>query len=53
MLCLNPLIAAIASGNTAVIKPSELTPASGELVKILVERTFSSDEVAVFLGEKI
>ena len=52
MLCLNPLIAAIASGNTAVIKPSELTPASGELVKKLVERTFSSDEVAVFLGEK-
>ena len=52
MLCLNPLIAAIASGNTAVIKPSELTPASGELVKKLVENTFSSDEVAVFLGEK-
>ncbi|RPG57295.1 MAG: aldehyde dehydrogenase family protein, partial [Flavobacteriales bacterium TMED96] len=52
MLCLNPLIAAIASGNTAVIKPSELTPASGELVKKLVEKTFSSDEVAVFLGEK-
>ncbi len=52
MLCLNPLIAAIASGNTAIIKPSELTPASGELVKTLIEKTFSSDEVAVFLGEK-
>ena len=52
MLCLNPLIAAISSGNTAVIKPSELTPASGELVKKLIEKTFSSDEVAVFLGEK-
>ena len=52
MLCLNPLIAAISSGNTAVIKPSELTPASGKLVKKLIEKTFSSDEVAVFLGEK-
>ena len=52
MLCLNPLIAAIASGNTAIIKPSELTPASGKLVKKLVEKTFSPDEVAVFLGEK-
>ena len=52
MLCLNPLIAAISSGNTAVIKPSELTPASGELVKRLIEKTFPSDEVAVFLGEK-
>ena len=52
MLCLNPLIAAISSGNTAVVKPSELTPASGKLVKKLIEKTFSSDEVAVFLGEK-
>ena len=52
MLCLNPLIAAISSGNTAVLKPSELTPASGDLVKKLIEKTFSSDEVAVFLGEK-
>ena len=52
MLCLNPLIAAISSGNTAIIKPSELTPASGKLVKKLIEKTFSPDEVAVFLGEK-
>ena len=52
MLCLNPLIAAISSGNTAIIKPSELTPESGQLVKKLVEKTFSPDEVAVFLGEK-
>tara|TARA_Y100000817_G_scaffold204917_1_gene160604 strand:- start:26 stop:1423 length:1398 start_codon:yes stop_codon:yes gene_type:complete len=52
MLCLNPLIAAISSGNTAIIKPSELTPASGEFMKKLIEKTFSSDEVAVFLGEK-
>ena len=33
MLCLNPLIAAISSGITALIKPSELTPASGEFLK--------------------
>ena len=52
MLCLNPLIAAISSGNTAIIKPSELTPASGELLKKLIEKTFSPDEVSVFLGEK-
>ncbi len=52
MLCLNPLIAAISSGNTEIIKPSELTPASGEFMKKLIEKTFSSDEVAVFLGEK-
>jgi len=52
MLCLNPLIAAISSGNTAIIKPSELTPASGEFIKKLIEKTFSPAEVAVFLGEK-
>jgi len=52
MLCLNPLIAALSSGNTAIIKPSELTPASGEFVKKLIEKTFLPDEVAVFLGEK-
>ena len=52
MLCLNPLIAAISSGNTAIIKPSELTPASGELLKKLIEKTFPTNEVAVFLGEK-
>ena len=52
MLCLNPLIATLSSGNTAIIKPSELTPASGEFVKKLIEKTFLPDEVAVFLGEK-
>ena len=52
MLCLNPLIAAIAAGNTAIIKPSELTPESGRVVKSLVKKTFEENEVAVFLGEK-
>ena len=52
LLCLNPLIAAIASGNTAVIKPSEFTPASGAFLKKLIERTFDPNEVAVVLGDE-
>ena len=52
LLCLNPLIAAIASGNTAVIKPSEFTPASGAFLKKLIERTFDPSEVAVVLGDE-
>ena len=52
MLGLNPLIAAIASGNTAVIKPSEFAPASGQFLKKLVEKTFSKNEVAVLLGDQ-
>ena len=52
LLCLNPLIAAIASGNTAVIKPSEFTPASGAFLKKLIERTFDPSEVSVVLGDE-
>jgi|TARA_B110000914_G_C15513496_1_gene472085 aldehyde dehydrogenase (NAD+) len=52
LLCLNPLIAAIAAGNTAVIKPSEFTPASGAFLKKLVEKTFKDNEVAVVLGNQ-
>ena len=52
LLCLNPLIAAIAAGNTVIIKPSEFAPASSLFIKRLVEKTFSSSEVAVVLGDK-
>ena len=52
LLCLNPLIAAIASGNTAVIKPSEFTAASGVFLKKLIEMTFDPNEVAVVLGDE-
>jgi aldehyde dehydrogenase (NAD+) len=52
MLCLNPLIAAIAAGNTAIIKPSELTPESGKVLQELIKRTFSENEASVILGEK-
>ena len=52
LLCLNPLIAAIAAGNTAIIKPSEFTPKSGAFVKKLIEKTFKEDEVAVVLGDQ-
>ena len=52
LLCLNPLIAAIAAGNTAVIKPSEFAPASSAFLKKLIEKTFKDNEVAVVLGDK-
>ena len=51
MLVLNPLIAAVAAGNTAIIKPSEFTPASGRFIKRLVEKVFPENEVAVVLGD--
>ena len=51
LLVLNPLIAAVAAGNTAIIKPSEFTPASAAFVKKLIEKVFPENEVAVVLGD--
>jgi len=51
LLVLNPLIAAVAAGNTAIVKPSEFTPASGQFIKKLVEKVFPKNEVAVILGD--
>lgn len=50
-LTLGPLISAIAAGNTAIVKPSELTPATSKLIGEVVRAVFSDDEVAVFEGE--
>jgi aldehyde dehydrogenase (NAD+) len=50
-LTLGPLISAIAAGNTAIVKPSELTPATSRLIAQVVREVFSDDEVAVFEGE--
>ena len=50
-LALAPLVAAIAAGNTAVIKTSELTPACSEVIKNLIEDIFSSIYIAYIPGE--
>ena len=52
LLCLNPLISAIAAGNTVIIKPSEFAPASSAFLKKLVEKTFKDSEVAVVIGDQ-
>lgn len=49
-LALGPLISALAAGNTAIIKPSELTPQVSALIRKIVEAAFEPDEVAVFEG---
>ncbi len=50
-LTLGPLVSAIAAGNTAIVKPSELTPHISGLISRIIRETFSDDEVAVFEGE--
>ena len=50
LLCISPLICALAAGNTAVIKPSAYAPATSAAIKRLVEDTFTEDYVAVIEG---
>ena len=45
-----PLADALAAGNGAMIKPSELTPATGELIKQMFSEAFDADHVAVVTG---
>uniref|UniRef100_H2TXS1 Aldehyde dehydrogenase n=2 Tax=Takifugu rubripes TaxID=31033 RepID=H2TXS1_TAKRU len=49
-LTLNPLIGAIAAGNCAVIKPSEVSPATESLLVELIPKYLSQDCYAVVQG---
>lgn len=49
-LTMIPLATALAAGNRAMIKPSELTPRTSELIQRMLADVFSEDEVAVVLG---
>ncbi|HXC51800.1 MAG TPA: aldehyde dehydrogenase family protein [Candidatus Limnocylindrales bacterium] len=49
-LTFNPLVAAIAAGNCAVIKPSEMTPATSKLIAELVPKYLDNDCIAVVEG---
>jgi aldehyde dehydrogenase (NAD+) len=49
-LTFGPLVAAIAAGNTAVIKPSEHTPRASAVIKKIVGSVFPENEVAVIEG---
>ncbi|HBE6979746.1 TPA: aldehyde dehydrogenase [Staphylococcus aureus] len=48
-LVFEPLIGAIAAGNTAIIKPSELTP-NVSLIKRLINETFDANYIEVIEG---
>ncbi|HYP03363.1 MAG TPA: aldehyde dehydrogenase family protein [Cyanobium sp.] len=50
-LCLHPLVSALAAGNTAVLKPSELAPKTAQLIANLVPRHFPPEVVQVVTGD--
>ncbi|ADY29419.1 aldehyde dehydrogenase [Cellulophaga lytica] len=49
-LAIAPLIGAIAAGNTAVIKPSEITPNTSKIIVEIITAVFSDAYVAVVEG---
>lgn len=49
-LALAPLVGAIAAGNTAVLKPSELSPATSRVMTDLLPRYLDTEAVAVVEG---
>jgi len=49
-LTFSPLAGVFAAGNRTMIKPSEYTPITSELMKTTLESAFDEEELAVFMG---
>ena len=49
-LVVSPLISAIAAGNTAILKPSEMTPNTSKLILEMCEEVFEPTVVVAFEG---
>lgn len=50
-LIIKPLVSALAAGNVAILKPSELTPNTARLIGRMMSDLFPPDEVTVFEGD--
>ncbi|MBO5328193.1 MAG: aldehyde dehydrogenase family protein, partial [Clostridia bacterium] len=50
LLTLDPIVDAIAAGNTAVVKPSAYSPATAKVVKNIISECFTPEYVAVITG---
>lgn len=50
LLLVQPLIGAIAAGNTAILKPSSLNPTVADVVEKMMKECFSDEFVATFKG---
>lgn len=49
-LALYPLISAVAAGNQVVLKPSELTPKTSEIIVKIIQKVFDKNQVEVVEG---
>ncbi|NVK03566.1 MAG: aldehyde dehydrogenase family protein [Flavobacteriia bacterium] len=50
-LLLDPLAACISAGNTALVKPSEFTPATSDVLQSIIEKTFPEEWVKLIQGD--
>ncbi len=50
LLCMEPLVGAVAAGNSVVLKPSNYSPATSAIIKKVVERAFEKGHVSVIEG---
>ncbi len=50
LLTMDPLTNAIAAGNTAIVKPSAYSPATGKIVQKIIAECFDPEYVAVVMG---
>ncbi|MBQ2983776.1 MAG: aldehyde dehydrogenase [Candidatus Gastranaerophilales bacterium] len=50
LLSIEPLVDAIAAGNTVILKPSAYSPATSKVVKELIEEVFEKEYVATVTG---
>ena len=50
-LTFGPLVSAIAAGNCCILKPSEATPATSQLMQEIVQDLFDASEIALVQGE--
>lgn len=50
LLTIDPLVDALAAGNTAIIKPSAYAPATGKVICELINETFPPEYVTVIMG---
>ncbi|TKC58048.1 aldehyde dehydrogenase family protein [Pedobacter hiemivivus] len=50
-LMMSPLLSAIAAGNCAILKPSELSPATSSIINKIIKECFEEQEICCFEGD--
>lgn len=51
-LAISPLVGAISAGNTAIIKPAELSPNTSNIIKSIIEKVFPRNYISTVIGGK-